>query len=406
MKKFLKKLIALSIIFMILTYSSRSIATSLTDLQDEQEDVNSQISEAEEDLEDIASEKSETLEQVEELISQISSYQSEIDEMEEKISDLKDEIEDAEEQIKKDEEEYKEEEEALNERLVAMYKTGETSYLDFLLSSASLVDFISSYYLISLVTDYDTKMLEQLDEHKTKIENEKNQLEENKNELESTETTLKAKQQSLEVKKKEKEAYVEELSDEEKETEEKLQDLQDANDALDKKIKQKQAEIEAAKKAAEAAKAKSSTSSSTSSPSGTESSYGLIWPTLTKYKITTGWYYSTGALHGASDISGSGIYGTPVYAVADGYVVNSAWGIDGHYQGYGNCIFIAHYNGLYTLYGHLSSRVVSEGETVTQGQVIGYVGSTGNSTGPHLHFEVRTGGGTYSERVNPIYYLP
>ena len=138
----------------------------------------------------------------------------------------------------------------------------------------------------------------------------------------------------------------------------------------------------------------------------TNSSYGLIWPVLSRYNITTGWYYSTGALHGASDFSGSGIYGTPVYAAADGYVVSSDWGVNGAYNGYGNCIFIAHYNGLYTLYAHMSSRVVSEGETVSQGQVIGYVGSTGNSTGPHLHFEVRTGSGSYSERVNPIGYLP
>ena len=117
-------------------------------------------------------------------------------------------------------------------------------------------------------------------------------------------------------------------------------------------------------------------------------------------------YYSRGGYHGAVDISGGGISGTPVYAVADGYVVTSTAKVNssGHYISYGNYVLIAHYNGLYTLYAHMSSRNVSSGQTVKQGQVIGTVGSTGNSTGPHLHFEVRTNG-YYSSRVNPMNYI-
>lgn len=410
MKESIQKTIALIIVFIIITYSSCSVASTLSELEDEQSSVSDAIDEAEEDLEEITTEKSETLEQVEALISEISEYQKEIEEIEEEIEELQASIEEAEEQIAEDEKEYEEQQEALNERLVAMYKTGETSYLDFMLSSTSLIDFISSYYLVSQITDYDTKMLQQLEEHRQKIEDEKNELEASKTELETAEAELEEKQSELETAKAEKEEYAEQLSEEEKEAEETLQDLQDANDELEKKIKEKEEEIAAAKAAAIAAAAASESTSSSystsSSISGTESSYGLIWPVLSKYSITTGWYYSTGALHGAVDFSGSGIYGTPVYAVADGYVVSADWGINGAYNGYGNCIFIAHYNGLWTLYAHLSSIVVSEGETVTQGQVIGYVGSTGNSTGPHLHFEVRTGGGSYSERVNPIYYLP
>ena len=418
MKESIQKTVALIIVFIIITYSSCSVASTLSDLEDEQSSVSEEIDETEEDLEEITTEKSETLEQVETLISEISEYQKEIEEIEEEIEELQANIEEAEEQIAQDEKEYEEQQEALNERLVAMYKTGETSYLDFMLSSTSLVDFISSYYLVSQITDYDTKMLQQLEEHRQKIEDEKNELEANKAELETAETELEEKQSELETAKAEKEEYAEQLSEEEQELEEKIQELQDTNDELDSKIAAAQEKIAAAKAAAEAVAAAAAASESSSSSSssgysssaisGTESSYGLIWPVLSKYSITTGWYYSNGSVHGAVDFSGSGISGTPVYAAADGYVVEATSLINssGNYYSYGNYIFIAHYNGLYTLYAHLSSMVVSEGDTVTQGQVIGYVGSTGNSTGPHLHFEVRTGSGSYSERVNPINYLP
>ena len=139
------------------------------------------------------------------------------------------------------------------------------------------------------------------------------------------------------------------------------------------------------------------------------SASGFIYPIGSQYKNpTTGWYYRSGGFHGGVDFSGAGISGSPIYAVADGYVVISkaVKNKKGQYVSYGNYVLIAHYNGLYTLYAHMSSRAVSAGQTVSQGQTIGYVGSTGNSTGPHLHFEVRTGNGSYANRVYPMNYLP
>ena len=413
MKKFLKTLVAIAIILILISYNGISLAENITalqnekeNLQDEKSDIKEQISETKDELDEIVHEKSETLEQVEKLISQISSYQSEINELNTKIKSLQTKISDAEKRIKQDEIEYEKEDKALDERLVAMYKTGETSYLDFLLSSASLVDFISSYYLVSEVADYDTKMLEQLEAHKKKIEKEKAELESDKKDLDSSKTTLVSKQMGLEVAKKSKQEYASKLSDKEKEAEAKLQELQDTNDELDRQIRAAQAKIEAAKRAA-AAKAGSSSGKNYSASTATPSEAGFIWPTLTRYGITTGMYYSSGKYHGAVDISGAGISGTPVYAVADGFVVTSVAKVNssGKYISYGNYILIAHYNGLFTLYAHMNSRAVSSGQTVTQGQVIGTVGSTGNSSGPHLHFEVRTSPGTYSCRVSPYSYI-
>lgn len=406
MKKIIKKIIMIIIICVLLAYSNISTATnSLNNLKDEKEDIKNEISTTQEELDGIHDEQSETLQQVEKLISQISAYQSEIEELNEKIVALETKIAEAEKQIKEDEIEYAKEQKASDDRLVAMYQTGETSYLDFLLSSASLIDFISSYYLISEITNYDTKMLEQLEEHKQKIEKQKEELEQSKKELNSSKTTVLSKQQGLKVAKKTKEEYAAQLTEKEKQAQQKLEELQETNDELDKQIKAAQAAIEAAKRAAAA----KSQSNSSYAPSTATSSSGFIKPVLSRYNVTTGLYYKTsGKYHGAVDYSGSGISGTPIYAVADGYVVTSTAKTNsrGQFISYGNYILIAHYNGLYTLYAHCNSRAVSAGETVTQGQVIGTVGSTGNSTGPHLHFEVRAGNGSYSSRVNPLNYLP
>ena len=411
MEKFLRILGIVLIIMIVITYNNISIGASISDLQDQQSSVSDKIEEQEQKLEEINTEKSETLTSVEQLSSQISSYESEIEQLNEQIASLENQIKEAQEQIAKDEEQYKKDQEALNERLVTIYENGETSYLDVLLSSSSLTDFISGYYIVSELTAYDTEMLEKLEEEKQKIENEKNQMEANQEEVKTAKEAQQSKQEELKVAKAEKEKYFSELTEEEQKTQETIEELEETNKDIDKQIEAAQAAIEAAKKAA-ASKPNKGSGSSSSVPSGTpgssQSSSGFIWPVNTQYRVTTGWYYSSGSLHGAVDFSGSGISGSPAYAVADGYVVTSTAVTDGHrnYTSYGNYVLIAHYNGLYTLYAHLSSRSVSTGQTVSQGQVIGAVGSTGNSSGPHLHFEVRTSPGKYANRVNPLNYLP
>ena len=418
MKKFLKIRIIVLIIAIMITYNNISVGASVSDLQEEQSSVNDEIEEQEKKLDEITAEKSETVTAVEQLSSEISSYESEIEELSNQIASLEQQIQDAGKKIKEDEEKYQKDQEALNERLVTIYENGEISYLDVLLSSNSLTDFISSYYIVSELTSYDTEMLEKLETEKQQIENEKAEMEKNQEQIQIAKETQESKQEALKVAKSEKEQHISELSEEEQKTQEVIDELEQTNKDLDKQIEAAQAAIEKAKQEA-AAKANqgsssnssnssSGTSNSSGTPSSNQSSYGFIWPVNTKYSITTTWYYSNGSLHGAVDFSGSGISGTPIYAVADGYVVTSTAVTDGrgNYTSYGNYILIAHYNGLYTLYAHCNQRNVSAGQTVTQGQVIGAVGSTGNSTGPHLHFEVRTSPGKYANRVNPLNYLP
>ena len=125
-----------------------------------------------------------------------------------------------------------------------------------------------------------------------------------------------------------------------------------------------------------------------------------MWPAPGFYRLTSEWNEDRGSYnHGAMDIAGGGNYGTPVVAAADGTVVFSSAG--GWGGGYGTYLMIDHGGGVSTLYAHMSGLAVSQGAAVSAGQVIGYVGSTGDSSGPHLHFEVRE----YGTKVNPMNYF-
>ena len=127
--------------------------------------------------------------------------------------------------------------------------------------------------------------------------------------------------------------------------------------------------------------------SATANTSGTYVNLGITLIRPTAGVVTSRFAWRWGRQHKGIDIGAS--YGTPIYAAASGTVAIAQYGYGG---GYGNYVLLDHGNGVQTLYGHCSSLAVSSGQYVNQGQVIGYVGSTGNSTGNHLHFEVRVNG--------------
>lgn len=411
-KNSFKILTILTISVFILQFGS-VFAVSQTSLKNEKKDNNEQISNAQSDLKDVQAQKSEAVTEVENLDKKISSYETEIGDLEGKISTLNGQITESEQKIGQAEQEYKEKNALLDERLVLMYENGNTSYIDFLLSSKGLTDFISNYYLVSELASYDADLLEQIQTKKKEIEAEKQKLESSKQELATSKVQKEQAQSGLEVAKGEKSKQVTQLTQEEKDIQEKIDQLKEDNKAIDAKIAAAQAAIEAAKKEHEknepsnggsgSNSSNSGNSNSGGSNSGSVSSSGFIRP-VAGYPITTTWYYSSGALHGAVDFSGSGISGKPIQAVADGIVITA----EALKTSYGNYVIIAHYNGLYTLYAHgqAGSIAVSEGQKVSQGQQIMKVGSTGNSTGPHLHFEVRQSPGKYANRVNPLNYLP
>lgn len=403
MKRKCFKLLMIAVLTIFMFNLPLTLAASTTDLNNQKEENQNKIEESKEKQKEITAEKNQTVAEVEEISNKISDYESQISDLNSKITDLNAKISESQQKLNKAQEDYTKQEELLEARLVATYEAGETSYLDFLLSSDGIIDLISNFYLVSEIATSDAELLDSIQKQKEEIEQAKTNLENDKKELDTSKGKMQSVTTQLQQTKSEKNAKVAKLSEEEKKIQDQIDELNQANKSIDAKIQ------EAIRKAQEEANKNPGGGSSGGSSSGggqsNPSSSGFIYPVPTAYsRITTGLYYSSGQYHGAVDFGCAGINGQPIYAVADGTVIVSER-LSGSY---GNYIIIMHNNGLFTLYAHGQdgSRTVSVGDTVRQGQQIMRVGTTGNSTGPHLHFEVRTSPGTYSCRKNPKDYLP
>ena len=414
MKKYMFKLMGIITILIFLLQVNFSIAATTTELNNEKEQNQQQIDEKNQKKEEIQAEKSATVEEIEKITTQIQDYENQINELNTKITDLNNKIQESEEKLNKAQEDYDKQEELLEARLVANYEAGETYFLDVLLSSDSITDLISNYYLVTEIATNDAELLEKIEKEKQDIEKAKQDLENSKKELDTSKAEKQSVSTQLQSSKAEKDQYVTKLTADEQAIQSQIDELNEANKSIDAEIKQKEAEmkrkLEEYKKQQQQNNASNSNGSNnsnggTSTGGGPVSSSGFIYPVPSAYsRITTQLYYSSGQYHGAVDFGSAGINGQPVYAVADG-IVYTAKALT---TSYGNYVIIMHDNGLFTLYAHgqAGSIRVSEGQRVKQGQQIMNVGSTGNSTGPHLHFEVRLSPGTYDCRTNPMNYLP
>ncbi len=417
-----KKILGMLLIMMIISWTNVVLALDETALNNQKENNNQKIQETEAEKEKVQELKSETVKQVEELDSQIDEYQSQISSLDGQIAEANTKIQETTAKLEQAQKDYENQQKMLEERVVALYEAGETTYLDVLLSSESVTDFISSYYVISEIAQCDVDLLNEIDFKKKEIETTKQELEASKNQLTSARTNKKLVASQLEATKTEKQNKVAQLSEQEQQLQAQIDEIKKDNVSIDQQIQSYKAELkrkmeeelrrrkqqeeeEARRRKSEANAGGGTTSSGSSGTTTGTSSSGFIHPVPSAYAtVTTKWYYSNGSVHGAVDYGSGGIAGQPVYAVADGIVAQTA----ALTTSYGNYIIIMHYNGLYTLYAHgqQGSITVSKGQPVKQGQQIMKVGSSGNSTGPHLHFEVRTDPGLYSNRKNPLNYLP
>ena len=414
MKNVLKNVIGVVVIGLMLIYPSFALAETTSELNTQKEENEEKIKEAEDKKKEVTTQKNQTIDEVNKISDQITDYQSQINSLDAQIDETNTKIEEQTQKLQEAEEQYNQQQDTLNTRIVALYEAGETSYLDVLLSSDSVTDFISNYYLVSEIAECDLELLDQINNQKIEIENTKKEIESTKQQLATAKADKERVSQELQAKKDEKNTYVAQLSQEEQDIEAQIAELQQANVQIDRDIA---AAREAAKKKLEEEQKKQNQNNGGSNNSGgsgnsssgggisNPSTSGFIYPVPSGYAtITTGMYYSNGSYHGAVDFGTGGISGQPVYAVADGVVITAK----ALTTSYGNYIIIMHRDGLYTLYAHgqAGSIAVSQGQYVKQGQQIMRVGNTGNSFGAHLHFEVRTGNGLYSDRVDPRPYLP
>lgn len=403
MKKMYLKVVSILVIATVIL-NTVSISYAASSISSQKNELNQKIQETKDNLNEVNSQKEESQDKVNNLSSQIDSYESKINSLKSEIETKTNEVNELQKKLDELEAEREKNQSLLDERLVTLYESGEVSYLDMLLSSTDLTDFIPSYYMIETLTAADKELIQNLENDKKEIADTQEKVNNSLGEIEKNKTELESVQQELSKAKNEEQTKVDKLTEQSHDLENDVEEYEKKMKELDAKEKAQEAALqkkyEEAKKKAEQGNSSGSNSNSGSSSGGSVSSKGFIRPVKTG-KITAGMYYSSGKYHGAVDFGVS--VGTPVYAAADGIVVTSTWGGS---DSYGYYIKIKHYNGLYTLYAHGSSLVAKVGQEVKQGQLIMYSGNIGNSTGPHLHFEVRVAPGGYNNRVNPLNYLP
>lgn len=377
--------VALILIFILSGNIMVALATTQTDLND----INKKIDDTEKKLDLVEQNLSESMKQIQSLNAEIAEYENAISDLNIKIDTLTGQIAEAEVELQKAEEEYNNQEELLKKRLVAMYEAGETTYLDVLLSSKNVTDFISKYYIVSEIAEGDRNLLNKMEKNKNIIQETKNQLQASKEQIEALKKNKVDTANSLKNSKSVKQAYVDDLNEEE-------QALNQDLEQFEKDKKEIQAELERIAR---------ENNGGNAVVAGDPSKAGYIFPVegLNIYNINRR-YYPSYPGHTGVDIN-IGVRNKRVIAAKAGTVITSTAqkNANGTYRSYGEYIVIDHHDGTMTLYAHMSpnSRTVSKGDEVVQGQVLGIVGTTGNSTGLHLHFEVRING----RCVNPLPYL-
>lgn len=284
----------------------------------------------------------------------------------------------------------------LNRRVRAIYMHGQLNYLEVILGANSFSDFANRVELLKRVIRSDYNLILEIQKQKAAIEAKKAQLEEDKRQLDALAAEAEKTQQEIAAKKAEQQKVLDAAKQNKAAAAQMEQDLNSQLASVKNLIQQRLAAAEAARQAAQQA-------SEDEGGGGSDDNYvqgtgAMGWPC--SGPITSPFGYRTHPIFGTT-IFHAGIdigvdYGTPIHAADSGVVVYAGW-----ISGYGNAVIIDHGGGISTLYGHNQSLAVSEGQSVSKGAVVAYAGSTGNSTGPHCHFEVDVNGSP----VNPLGYL-
>ena len=284
-----------------------------------------------------------------------------------------------------------------NKRVRDIYINGRLSYLEVIIGAKDFSDFANRVEMLRRIIDADIKLISSIKTEREEIAQRKAELEADRAKVVELENKARETQAVIQKKKDEQSAILAQAQNDKAVAEQMQADLQASSDAIRAMLQQRAAERVAAAAAAAAA-AQSGGGGGGSDYTYVQGTGQLAWPVSGVITSDFGWrnhpIFGRQILHSGIDIGVD--EGTPVHAADGGTVVFSGW-----MDGYGYAVVIDHGNGISTLYGHNSDLAVSEGQSVSKGTVIAYAGSTGNSTGPHVHFEVRVNG----DPVDPQGYL-
>lgn len=409
-----------------------SAEDSISDLEQQLQQLEQENEKYQKILDDTKSDIAEKEEYKSALVSKVQVLDEKIAVTREKISSLNDDIKEKQDAYDKGLSEVEDQFDALANRLRILYMSGNATDLEIIFGAKDFSDLIDKMELVKSLANSDKELISEIQTKLDELSTKKESLEADKKDLETQQASLKSDQDEFNKLISDNDEILKNLYASNSKAQNSLESAALKSDEIEAKISQYYAaQKAAAEHAAQASQSSSSSgsssSSSSSSSSGSSSSgssssgsssvivpsgSGFAWPTPGFVSRSSEWFEDREVYnHGGIDIAGAGIMGTPVVAAADGTVVatNSScthnWGKSyscGCGGGYGNYVMISHAGGKMTVYGHLTSLTVSSGQSVSRGQVIGYVGSTGNSTGPHLHYECRLNG----VRYNPMSEYP
>ena len=375
----MRKIKYIILIFIIFTgIGICAYAENITDLQSQSTELTEQIDETNNQLKAVQDKLSDAMKQLQEIDDQIASSQNDLNNINIQVDDLMKQISENEEKLKNTRQEYQNLQNLLDKRVEALYETPRLKYLEIILTSDSLTNMLSNYYNITELIEYDKELLNKTKLQKKEIETTKKILAEKKQQIVTDKQTQQKKNQVLSNTRKTREYYMSKLSEEER-------SLQSQIDEYNKQVSDIETEIKLL---------------AANSISGNYIGGTFTWP-VPGFTTLTSLYGMrvhpiTGAykLHTGIDIGAP--RGSTFVAAANGIVSKATFN-----TAYGNMVIIDHGGGVQTLYAHGDEILVQLGQAVSSGTPILKVGSTGYSTGPHAHFEIRING----ETVNPLTFF-
>lgn len=366
--------------------AAEASSKSLKEAQNEKKKLEAELKEAQDTIKDLKDSQGDVKEKVAELNQRLIGISARITELENELTEKSQEISDTQAELEEAKQKEAQQYEDMKTRIRFMYENGQSSYVEALLSSRDISEFLNSAEYISQIQSYDRQKLTEYEETVETITNMEAQLEKEYEELAALKETVENDKATVAAMMRQKETELAGIAND-------IADAQSEADYFAAEI-QAQEELIAAIKRAEAEKAAAGI---------VDNPYtggAFVWPCPSSTRITSDYGQrvspTTGASSNHKGIDVGAAYGADIVAAADGTVKASTYS-----SAAGNYVMIDHGGGLYTVYMHASSLLVSPGQTVSAGQVIAKVGSTGISTGNHLHFGVSLNG----SYVNPWSYL-
>lgn len=381
--------------------------SNLSEAQQEKKTLENDLQKAKELIDSLKGSKEDIQSEVEKLDKQLNEISGKVKELESQLSKKRQEIANTESALNKAKEQEKKQYRNMKKRIQFMYENGQTSYVEMLLSADSFTDFLNAVEYITQISQYDRKMLKEYQNMQVTIADTQKTLETDYASLQSLQAKVQEEKQAVaaleSAKKGELNDVADDLTDAQTVAKAYEAEIQAQNEviaqiqaaqkrAAEQQAAQQQAQVAEENQGATDAAGENQNTAQNTTPSGNGQSTGsMMWPCPSSKRVTSDYGPRTSPTNGASSnhkgIDIGAAYGADIVAADGGTVLVATYSSSG-----GNYVIIDHGGGLCTVYMHASSLTVSAGQTVSKGQVIAKVGSTGISTGNHLHFGVTLNG--------------